>query len=144
FGFGTLPVAATDDRFGPVTEVMTTAVSNYNGLTVSARHQFSSLQLQANYTWSHALDEVSNAGFLPYTFDTHFSVLSPQDPFALRKYTYANADYDVRHYFSLNYVWQVPYKWGPKAAFEGWEVSGTIFARSGLPFTVIDGDATGN
>jgi len=54
---------APDQRFGTITEVGTSAVSNYNGLTVSARHQFSSLQVQANYTWSHALDEVSNAGF---------------------------------------------------------------------------------
>ena len=144
FGFGTLPDAAPDERFGTITEVMTNAISNYNGLTASLKHQFSSLQIQANYTWSHALDEVSNAGFLPYTFATNFSVLSPQDPFNLRRYNYGNADYDVRHYFSMSYVWQVPHYWGPKAAFAGWEVSGTIFARSGLPFTVIDGDATSN
>ena len=40
-----------DQRFGTITEVGTNAVSNYNGLTVSLRHQFSSLQLQANYTY---------------------------------------------------------------------------------------------
>jgi hypothetical protein len=142
FGFGTLPAVVPDERFGTITEVTTNAVSNYNGLTVSLRHQFSSLQLQANYTWSHAMDEVSNAGFLPYTFATNFSVLSPQDPFNLRG-NYGNADYDTRHYFSLSYVWQVPHYWGPKAATGGWQVSGTIFARSGLPFTVIDGNATG-
>jgi len=142
FGFGTLPEAVPDGRFGTITEVMANAVSNYNGLTMSVKHQFSSLQLQANYTWSHALDEVSNAGFLPYTFATNFSVLSPQDPFNLRRYNYGNADYDTRHYLSLSYVWQVPHHWGPKAAFGGWEVSGTVFARSGLPFTVIDGDTT--
>jgi hypothetical protein len=142
FGFGTLPVQVPDQRFGTITEVGTNAVSNYNGLTVSLRRQFSSLQLQANYTWSHAIDEVSNAGFLAYTFATNFSVLSPQDPFNLRG-NYGSADYDTRHYFSLSYVWQVPHYWGPKAATGGWQVSGTIFARSGLPFTVIDGNATG-
>jgi hypothetical protein len=120
FGFGTLPAEPIDPRFGTVTEVMTNAISNYNGLTFSAKHQFSSLQLQANYTWSHALDEVSNAGFLPYVFATNFSVLSPQDPFNLRRYNYGSADYDARHYFSLSYVWQVPHRWGPKAAFGGW------------------------
>ena len=72
----------------------TVANSNYNGLTASLRHQFHSLQVQANYTWSHALDEVSNAGFLHYTFNTNTSVLSPQDPFNLRG-NYGNADYDV-------------------------------------------------
>jgi len=142
FGFGTLPANPIDPRFGTITEVGTVANSNYNGLTASLRHQFHSLQVQANYTWSHALDEVSNAGFLQYTFNTNVSVLSPQDPFNLRRYNYGNADYDTRHYFSANYVWQIPRFWGPRAVFGDWEVSGTIFARSGLPFTVVDGDAT--
>jgi hypothetical protein len=66
----------------------------------------------------------------------------PQDPFNLRAYNYGNADYDTRHYFSADYVWQIPRFWGPRAVFGDWEVSGTIFARSGLPFTVVDGNAT--
>ena len=118
-------------------------MSNYNGLTISARHQFSSLQVQANYTWSHALDEISNAGFLQYNFATNQSILTPQDPFNLRAFNYGNADYDSRHYFSLNYVWTTPKISGWKGVLADWTVSGTIFARSGLPFTVIDGNATG-
>jgi hypothetical protein len=143
-GFGDLPLAPTDPRFGTITEVSTPAVSNYNGLSLTAKRQFNSLQVQANYTWSHALDEVSNAGFLTYSLLTNISVLSPQDPFNLRRYNYGNADYDTRHYFSLNYVWNTPYWRGPKVALAGWVFSGTIFARSGLPFTVVDGNQTGN
>ena len=142
--FGDLPLAPTDPRFGTITEVSTPAVSNYNGLSLTAKRQFNSLHVQANYTWSHALDEVSNAGFLPYTLLSNISVLSPQDPFNLRRYNYGNADYDTRHYFSLNYVWTTPYWKGPKALLAGWVFSGTIFARSGLPFTVVDGNQTGN
>jgi hypothetical protein len=142
--FGDLPVSPVDPRFGTITEVSTPAVSNYNGLSITGKRQFSSIQVQANYTWSHALDEVSNAGFLQYNFLTNTSVLSPQDPFNLRRYNYGNADYDVRHYFSLNYVWTVPHWKGPKAAVDGWIFSGTIFARSGLPFTVVDGNQTSN
>lgn len=142
--FGDLPLAPLDPRFGTITEVSTPAVSNYNGLSFTAKRQLSSLQLQANYTWSHALDDVSNAGFLQYNFLTNTSVLAPQDPFNLRRYNYGNADYDTRHYFSLNYVWTVPHWKGPKAALDGWVFSGTIFARSGLPFTVVDGNQTAN
>jgi hypothetical protein len=47
-------------------------------------------------------------------------------------------------YFSLNYVGTVPYWKGPKLAVDGWVFSGTIFARSGLPFTVVDGNQTAN
>ena len=139
--FAGLPTAPLDPRFGTINEVSTVANSNYNGLTASLRHQFHSLQVQANYTWSHALDEVSNAGFLQYTFNTNTSVLSPQNPFNLRG-NYGNADYDARHYFSFNYVWDIPRFWGPRAVFGDWTVSGTIFARSGLPFTVVDSNAT--
>ena len=141
--FAGLPTAALDSRFGTVTEVASSGVSNYNGLTASFTRRFTSLQLQANYTWSHALDEISNAGFLQYNFATNESTLNPQDPFNLRKYNYGNADYDTRHYFSLNYVWNTPKYQGWVGALTNWTVSGTLFARSGLPFTVVDSNASG-
>ena len=105
-GSGISRLQQSDPRFGTITEVQSAGVSNYNGLTISARHHFSSLQVQANYTWSHALDEISNAGFLQYAIATNQSILTPQDPFNLRAFNYGNADYDTRHYFSLNYVWR--------------------------------------
>lgn len=141
-GFGDLPLAPTDPRFGTITEVSTPALSNYNGVTASFKKRLSSLQVQANYTWSHALDEVSNAGFLRYDIATNSSILSPQDPFNLRRFNYGNSDYDVRHYFSLNYVWDVPHYFGPRVLTDGWAFSGTFFARSGVPFTVVDGNTT--
>jgi hypothetical protein len=141
--FAGLPTSPLDPRFGTLTEVSSGAVSNYNGLTVSFQRRFSALQLQANYTWSHGLDEISNAGFLPYNFNTNESISNPQDPNNLRKYNYGNSDYDVRHNFSLNYVWTTPREQGWLGALTDWTVSGTIFARSGLPLTVIDSNATG-
>ena len=141
--FAGLPTAATDPRFGTVTEVSSGGISNYNGLTVSFQRKFSALQLQANYTWSHALDEISNGGFLPFSFDTNESISNPQDPNDLRAFNYGNSDYDVRHYFSLNYVWSTPKLTGWKGTLASWTVSGTLFARTGLPLTVIDSNATG-
>ena len=60
---------------------------------------------------------------------------------------YGNADYDVRHYFSLNYLWELPFKkvtfgHGPDALLKGWNVAGTVLVRSGLPFAVIDSGMT--
>lgn len=136
--FAGLPAAAPDPRFGTITEVGSYANSNYNGLTVSVQRRLSQLQLQASYTWSHALDEVSNSGFLPFTFDTNVSVLTPQDPHNLHAFNYGNADYDVRHSFNLNYVWNTPWNRGWMGLLGGWTVAGTVFVRSGLPFTVVD------
>jgi hypothetical protein len=142
-GFVGLPAASPDPRFSAVTEVHSAAVSNYNGLVVSFRHRFEKgFQVQANYAWSHALDEVSNGGFLNFNGGAAGSVLNPQDSNNVRKYSYGNADYDTRHYFSASYVWELPYMRGPALLLKGWQVSGTIFKRSGFPYTVFDSVAT--
>ena len=142
-GFIGLPAAATDPRFSAVNEIHSAGVSNYNGLVVSFQRRLArGLQIQANYAWSHALDEVSNGGFFIFNGGSAGSVLNPQDSNNVRKYNYGNADYDTRHYFSANYVWELPYRRGPALLLKGWRVSGTIFTRSGFPYTVFDSGAT--
>lgn len=143
-GFAGLPAAPLNPAFGTVTQLYSNAISNYNGVTVTFQRKFTSgLQVQANYTYAHALDEISNGGFLPFNFATNTSYLNPQDPFNLRAYNYGNADYDARHTFNANYVYTVPYRYGPAALLKGWTLSGTFFARTGLPFTAVDSAAGG-
>lgn len=142
-GFTGLPAAAPDPRFSAVSEVHSAGVSNYNGLVVSFQRRLAKgFQFQANYTWSHALDEVSNGGFFIFNGGQAGSVLNPEDSNNIRKYNYGNADYDTRHYFSASYVWELPYLRGPRTLLQGWRVAGTVFARSGLPYTVFDSGAT--
>jgi hypothetical protein len=138
--FADLPVAQLDQRFSNVTEISSAGVSNYNGVTGSFTRRSTSLTVQANYTYSHSLDEISNGGVLQFGGNTNFSPINAIDPFNLSS-NYGNSDYDTRHYFSLNYVYSVPYKFGPATLFGGWTVSGAAFARSGLPYTVVDGNA---
>ena len=149
--FAGLPTAAPDPRFGYVEGIFTEGISNYNGLSVSATHRYGSGLITANYTWSHSLDEISNGGFAPLAyaafFSTNTSLIFPQDPNNLRG-MYGNSDYDVRHAFSLTYEWELPFKkltWGhgPDALLRGWTVSGTVLARTGLPFSVVDLATTG-
>jgi len=146
-GFAGLPAAAPDARFGVVNQLVNGGVSNYNGLTLSFnRHLSQTFQVQASYTWSHALDEVSNGGFLPFNFNTNTSILGVQDPNNIHGFNYGNADYDIRHAFNLSYLWEIPFRnvfsFGPDQLWRGWTLSGTLFTRSGLPLTVIDGNAT--
>jgi len=130
-----------DPRFSGVTELRTVGVSNYNGLVVSLQHRFGQGIIQANYTYSHSLDEVSNgAAAFPFT---SASATEPQDPFNIRG-SYGSSEYDARHSFNGSYVWQLPVKrlfhsHGPEYLVEGWQVAGTIFARTGFPYTVFDG-----
>jgi hypothetical protein len=142
-GFVGLPASAPDPRFSAVTEVHSAGVSNYNGLVVSFQHRLEKgFQVEANYSWSRALDEVSNGGFLIFNGGAAGSVLNPQDSNNVRKSSYGNADYDTRQYFSVSYVWGLPNKRGPALLLKGWQVSGTIFKRSGFPYTVFDSVAT--
>jgi carboxypeptidase family protein len=157
FGFGSLPPAlctsppvppCADPRFSEVTELNTNAVSNYNGMVISFKHQFTGWTqgvFQANYTYSHAFDEVSNGGLFGFTFG---SSLNAQVPNNLRD-AYGPADYDVRHSLNASYVWELPVKavsrgHGPDRLLKGWQVSGTIFARTGFPYTVFDFLESGN
>jgi Carboxypeptidase regulatory-like domain/TonB dependent receptor-like, beta-barrel len=141
--FGSLPTSALDPRFSTVTETSSSGDSNYNGLTLSVVRHTTNLTVQGNYTWSHAQDDISNGGLLNFNNTTNFSILAPIDPFNLRRFNYGNSDYDTRHYLSVNYVYNVPHKFGPSALLEGWTVAGTVFARSGQPFTVVDSNAYG-
>lgn len=145
-GFAGLPLSPTDTRFGPVTVLTTEAVSNYNGLQSSFRYQFTGGVVQVSYAFSHALDMVSNSGINTFANAlygaTTTSLLVPQDPNNPRG-SYGSADYDVRHYFSANYVWELPFRkmfrdHGSKFLVDGWQVAGTVFVRSSLPFTPVD------
>jgi outer membrane receptor protein involved in Fe transport len=146
-----LPTAPTDPAFGTVTQYQTGGISNYNGLTVSAQHRFVGVVkgvVGFNYTYGHALDYASNGGTtnIPFTFSNSFA--TPQDPNNPRG-SYGPADYDVRHTINANYVIQLPIRamlrgHGFAALVDGWQVSGTVFYHTGLPFTVFDGSATGD
>ncbi len=144
---GALPgVGGWDGRFGTVSQIQTSAISNYNGLSFTAQHRFGhGLQMQVNYTWSHAMDEISNGGFNGFIANNTGtglvgSLLNPMNNSNIRQFNYGNADYDTRHYLSANYVYELPK--GPTPFLKGWQLSGTFFARSGLPFTVVDSGGT--
>jgi hypothetical protein len=132
YGGAPLADAAPVAAFGTITEVRSDAISNYHGFIASFLHKGKSLNMQFNYTWSHALDEISNGGILPFNLGS--SITSQIDPNNLA-HNYGNADYDIRHYFNGNYVYNLPYFGGPKLITGGWELAGVIFLHTGLPFT---------
>ncbi len=125
-------------NYGTVTSVQSGGISNYDGLQVSVRQQFShGFSAHFNYTWSHALDDVSNGGLFTYGD----SLLGQISPVSLQALNYGNADYDVRHVFSGDYVYTPSVHTGNKLVNEvlgGWQWSGKIIWRSGLPFSILD------
>jgi len=126
----------TDPRFAAVTQLSTGANSNYNGLQLTAMKRMGhGLQGQVNYTWSHCLDTVSNGGFLQFSAG---GILSPL-PGDLRR-DYGPCDYDIRHNLNGQYVYELPIKVTNHAlayVLNGWQLSGSVFWHSGVPFSVL-------
>jgi hypothetical protein len=135
--------SAPDPRFAIVNELRNGGWSNYNGVTASLVRRFGAgFQGSFNYTYSHSLDTVSNGGLLAYSFSGDGDTfLSQIDPSSLRRLNYGNSDYDFRHVFTANYLYQLPFKSQNRAldyAIGGWSLSGTFFYRTGQPYSVYD------
>jgi hypothetical protein len=127
---------STDPRFGAVTQFSTGANSHYNGLQMTATKRMGhGLMGQINYTWSRCMDTVSNGGFLQFSAG---GILSPLPGDLARDY--GPCDYDIRQNLNAQYVYQLPLKVENRHlgyALNGWQVSGTVFWHSGIPFSVL-------
>lgn len=103
----------------------------YNGGTLSLTQRVSrGLQFQANYTFSRAIDDTSD-----------FSSLSTPFRPGLLKLDYGLSDFNITHNFVANAVYTTPFN----AASSGFldrslaniTVSPIVYARSGVPFTLL-------
>ncbi len=134
--FAPFPTQPTDSRFGAVTQFSTGANSHYNGLQLTAMKRLGhGLQGQVNYTWSRCMDTVSNGGFLQFSAG---GILSPLPGELARDY--GPCDYDIRHNLNAQYVYQLPIQVRNHLlahALNGWQISGTMFWHSGIPFSVV-------
>jgi len=121
--------------------------NDYQGLNVKfqTNNLFNKgLYLNMNYTWSHAIDNISST-FSDGTAGAY--TLGFLDPFNanLNK---GNADYDIRNRFVLSGTWNVPWGSNMSQAWErqvlgGWSFSPILNIRSGLPYTIYDGTNVG-
>jgi len=131
-------LSGTDPRFGAVRELQSVGISNYNGLVTTFTRKFThGFQGSLNYTWSHALDDLTSTN--PTTpFNALYSMVYQINPNCLRCQNYSNSDSDARHNLTANYVWSLPFKSQNKFLNQtvgGWTIAGTFFAHSGLPWT---------
>ena len=146
YGAAFLGDARSTNRLNYQYSVITYRGSNgfngYNALNVKfqSNNLFDKgLYLNANYTWSHALDNLSS------TFSDGYSVAygGPYlDPYNANL-DKGNADYDIRNRFVLSGTWNIP--WGSnmssavaRQSLSGWSFSTILNIRSGLPYTLFD------
>jgi len=132
----------TDSRFAAVTQFSTGAGSHYDGLQLTAMKRLThGLMGQLNYTWSHCMDTVSNGGFLQFSSG---GILNPL-PGELKR-DYGPCDYDIRNNLTAQYVYELPSKFHHHLAYalNGWQISGTAFWHSGIPFSVLSAPYSAN
>jgi hypothetical protein len=95
------------------------------------------LQLKANYTWAHSIDNLSET----FSFEFAANNAGFLDPFH-PKLDKGDSDYDVRHRFALSAVWELPFARSAqgwmKQVVAGWELTPIFFATTGYPFTAYD------
>ncbi len=73
------------------------------------------------------------------------SIATQVNPYNLAS-QYSSGDNDARHQVTGSYVYQLPFKSENRlvnAAIGGWMWSGTLFYRTGFPFSIIDGGEIG-
>ncbi|HLJ16777.1 MAG TPA: hypothetical protein VKV15_19940, partial [Bryobacteraceae bacterium] len=114
-------------------EIENSGSSTYNALALQLRKQISyGLSVQASYTWSHAIDDVSGpaiAGFVPLnTYDSNL------------QFDRGNSATDQRHRVAIDWMWQPTVKSDWAAArylLNGWGISGIGTLASAEPVTPV-------
>ena len=125
-----------DPRFDGVTQVQSTGTSSYNSLQVEGIRRFKNgLTFDANYTWAHSIDDISDA--LGVLVNDSATPINAAAPISANR---ANSQFDLRNRFVLSYNYELPFGnhfsgW-KKYLFGGWSQSGIFTAQSGFPVTV--------
>lgn len=125
-------------QFGQLQYRTNESNSTFHAMILQARRALrSGLVFSTNYMWSHAINDGSLGG-------GEADIIAPQNPYC-RACDRASSAQDIRHTFSANAVYDLPFgagkPWlqGPGVArgvFGGWSLSGIATARSGLPVNV--------
>jgi hypothetical protein len=138
--FGGLPTAPADPRFARVTAYTNSGYSNYNGISTTWKHSGHGIKAQLSYTYSHALDTISNGGAgLGYNAGAVLNQITPS--LSSNNLNYSNADYDVRNNLVGDLLYEEPIYFHNRLVHtvaDGWIVGAKTYYRSGQPFSVVN------
>ncbi len=117
-------------QYGQVEYRTNDSNSSFQALQLTAhRTMKTGLLVAVNYMWSHAIDDGSLGG-------GETDATTPQNVFC-RACGRASGAYDIRHFFTVNSVYQLPYHHRAlHSVLGGWSLSGIATARSGMPVNI--------
>ena len=131
------PHATGNSRFENLYFPLPDVNASYDALVASASYRFHhGLQVDSNYSWSHAIDTAS--------FEIGYQQTDPSNPLLSR----ATSDFNIQHNFVLDALWEVPLFRGRHdflgTTLGGWAVSGIMSAHTGFPFSALIGSCNTN
>ena len=108
--------------------------ATYHALTLAAKRRFTKgLMFDANWTWSHSIDDASDPG------TTLNETNVPQNVYDLANEK-ASSSFDHRQRLVVSFIYQLPLTRKPNgwihALLGEWQAGGNFTAQSGAPFTV--------
>ena len=118
------PYARISPALRTIGQVQSKGTLDYHGLLVKFQRRFANnFSFLNSYTWGKAIDLNSDN-------DGNVTLTNVYDP----QYNRGPADYDIRHTLSSAWIYELP--WARNALYGGWQVSGILLLRGGLPLTV--------
>jgi hypothetical protein len=127
---GEIPLNRPFPLLGSFTSIESDANSIYNSLQFHASKRFSrGIQFTTAYTWSHAIDEVSDM------FDLAGARALPQNSFD-RRAERGDANFDVRHRFVYSFVFELP-RYKSNGLLGGWQLASIGTFQTGQPYSVL-------
>jgi hypothetical protein len=135
-----LPQVTGNTVFDEPIETKSIGNATYNGLQTSFHKRFGyGIDFQANYTWSHAIDD-SNDPLQAPGGDRNIA----RDSFDLHL-DRGSSDYDLRHRLTINWLYELPFGMGhthfnqgfAAKALGGWELASLSTFQSGHPYDIF-------
>jgi hypothetical protein len=133
-------------QYSSLYALRTVTNANYNALEVTLQHKMvHGVQFDFNYTYGKSIDVASDAERVGEWGGLGGAIINSFQPFADR----AASDFDLRHQFNTNFIWELPFGQGKWIAHDvnrvadafigGWQLSGLARWTSNFPVTVDNG-----
>ena len=116
------PFFAISPKLTGLSESQSIGKVDYNGLQIKFQRRFAN-----NFSF---LNAYSLGKSMDYASDNEAGISNTYN----LNYNWGPSDYDIRHSFSSSWVYEFP--WAHDKLYGGWQVSGILSARGGLPLTV--------
>ena len=129
------PYIKADPLLRSVSQAQSIGKVDYNGMLLKFQRRFANnFSFLNSYTLGKSMD---------YASDNESGITNAYD----LQYNWGPSDYDVRHTFSSSWVYELP--WAREKLYGGWQLSGILYLRGGLPLTItqtqnVQSTGTGN